>query len=209
MQKVKIIVVLSVFALILFVTHRIDKNYFSILQDKFTSIYEDRLVVKNYLFIISRQLEQKKDYLRSEDPQQFARAHQEINDSVQVLLNKFAATKLTRRESNQLNLLQENIDALLAKEKHYLNEYSNLNQEDWHTKFNNRYEKIWHNMYVLSEIQLTEGKRLISSSNRVFKSSDLLAYMEVGFLVLIGISLYLILVYKPSSKKKDNQKVNG
>jgi len=208
MQKVKIIVILSVFGLILFVTHQIDKNYFSILQDKFTSIYEDRLVVKNYLFIISRQLEQKKDYLISENPQKFANDHRAINDSIQVLLNKFANTRLTERESIQLNKLQENFDALLSKERHYLQEYSNLDHDHWHDLFNNRYEKIWHNMYILSEIQLTEGKRLISSSNRVFKSSDTLAYLEVGFLVLIGISFYLILIYKPSSEKKKKQEVD-
>ena len=196
MNKIKLILTLLVFVLLIFAANKIDRNYFSILKESFTSIYEDRLVVKDYLFKISRQLEEKKDYLPLD---QYAQS-KSINDSIDVLLDKFAATKLTSRESQSLNGLQDNIENLYLLEREFYTAEASPTREKKLEQINQRYEKIWNNMLVLSEIQLTEGKRLMSSSNQVFKSTNLLSYLEIGFLILIAIAFYFILVYKPSAK---------
>lgn len=196
MNKIKLILTLLVFVLLIFAANKIDRNYFSILEESFTSIYEDRLVVKDYLFKISRQLEEKKDYLVLD---QYAQS-KSINDSIDVLLDKFAATKLTARESQSLYGLQDNIENLYQLEREFYTEEALPAKENKLEQINQRYEKIWNNMLILSEIQLTEGKRLMSSSNQVFKSTNLLSYLEIGFLILIAIAFYFILVYKPSAK---------
>lgn len=196
MNKIKLVFALLVFFLLIFATNKIDKNYFSILEDSFTSIYEDRLVVKGYLFKISRQLEEKKDYLSLNNYQKSS----SMNDSINLLLQKFADTKLTTRESQSLGNLNQNINDLYSLEEKFYNTEASQSRIEMLEKINQSYERIWNNMLVLSEIQLTEGKRLMSSSDRVFKSTNLLSYIEVGFLLLIAIAFYFILVYKPSSK---------
>ncbi len=194
MKKIKLIFTLLVFFLLIFATNKIDRNYFSILEDSFTSIYEDRLLVKDYLFKIARQLEEKKDYLTSNGYHE----SKGINDSIDFLLDKFTETNLTSRESSRLYQLQKNINDLYQLEERYYNSEMTENKESLLQTINLRHERIWNNMLVLSEIQITEGKRLMSSSDRVFKSTDLLSYLEIGFLVLIAIAFYFILVNRPS-----------
>lgn len=200
MKKIKLLFMLLVMFLIVFATNKMDNNYFSILEKSFTSIYEDRLVVKNYLFKISRLMEKKKDYVTCDNPRQHVSLNTVKNDSIDILLEKFAATELTAPESRQLQYMQNNLAKLYTLENQYFDESVTGDRQKILGNIIQQYEKIWKNMFVLSEIQLTEGKRLMSSSDQVFKSTNLLSRIEMVFLILIGICFGAIIAYKPTEK---------
>lgn len=75
---------------------QVNKNHFSELQETITSIYEDRLVAKDYIFELSKKIYRKKTMAQFEGV--FLEQSIQMNDSIQQLIKSYEKTELTKFE---------------------------------------------------------------------------------------------------------------
>lgn len=183
-SKVKALLALVTVFLLVFATNKMDKNHFRMVQESFSSVYEDRLVAKDYIFKISRLLDIKKNDLITGE---ISKVSYSINDSIKTLVDKYSETKFTKKESKSFNKLKEKLQVLYDAEAN--------NEDDA-----SRALKI---VDVLSEldkcanIQMLEARKELNKSNRLIDSSNLISRLEIGALIVIGIIIQLLIFLKP------------
>lgn len=109
-QKIKAALALIIVFALVFFTNFLDKRYFLKLQESFTSVYEDRLVAENYIFKLSSYLNEK-NQLYDQPTQNWLLRNQIINDSIQLIVEKYEGTKLTQDESRYFFFIKKAITA--------------------------------------------------------------------------------------------------
>lgn len=196
-QRIRAGAALAVVFLLIIATNLIDKNHFRIVKENLTTVYEDRLLAKNYLYQISRHVQQKKEVLQSADNDESVELHLAINDSIEMFMNKFSSTKLTERESLRFESLQKNIQALKKFENATVANESITPEAPIPTNSEQYFEAVFQDLDALFKIQLEEGSRVISSSNQTIQSSDLITKLEIGALIVIGFLIQLLIFLKP------------
>ncbi len=196
-QKVKAVLALLVVFILVFATNMMDRNYFNIVQDAYTSVYEDRLVAKGYLYSLSRLVTKKKEVLYTDEIQAWEKENKVANDSIQVLIEKYATTKLTSREAYHFESLQKQLDKLQEIEKE-IDSQSGISLEVLPLgALREQYKLVFDELDALASIQIIEGGRLINNSNRIIHSNDILSRLEMGFLIAIGLVMQFLIIYKP------------
>ncbi|WP_425391100.1 MCP four helix bundle domain-containing protein [Ekhidna sp.] len=201
-QRIRAGAALAVVFLLIIATNLIDKNHFRIVKENLTTVYEDRLLAKNYLYRISRNIQQKKEILQSAEANNLKELHHAINDSIDILIDKFASTKLTERESIRFTSLQENIRELKKFENAYVSDESIAPEAPISTNSEQYFQAVFQDLDALFKIQLEESSRVISSSNQTIQSSDLITKLEIGALIVIGILIQLLIFLKPSKHEQ-------
>ncbi|WP_339789352.1 MAG: MCP four helix bundle domain-containing protein [Imperialibacter sp.] len=196
-QKIKIAAASLVVFLLVLATNIMDNNHFDIVQQSLETVLDDRLVAKDYIYKISRQIHLKNKLLYTSDHEQMAKANQKANDSIQTLVAKYAATELTPKEAQYFESLENNLDKLLQVEKQLYGK-SPSEQVAAIEKAETYFTRIGSNLDVLSEVQLAEGKRQIHYSNRAIENSNLIAKLEIGALIVIGLIIQIFIFFKPS-----------
>ncbi|MBT30999.1 MAG: hypothetical protein CMO01_15175 [Thalassobius sp.] len=196
-QKFKTALALGFVFFLILATNMVDNNHFKIVKESLATVYADRIVVKDYLYKIARQIQLKKTTLYQEDLAKIKRINQVTNDSIQTLINKYTETKLTNDEADIFNTLQHHLFELRVLEKS-LNEQSELSKDS--TLFENinlQYSIIMFDLDALSEIQVKESERQIVYSTRAIKNSNTISRIEIIVLIVIGVMIQLVIFYKP------------
>ncbi|MEL7144768.1 MAG: MCP four helix bundle domain-containing protein [Bacteroidota bacterium] len=196
-QKIRTGIAFVVVFLLIIATNAIDNQRFETIQQSVQTMYKDRLVGKSYLYKISRQLQIKREILQSQNAQPAARLNAAVNDSIKVLIDQFSETKLTQFEEKRLRLLQKNLDQLLKEEKSFSTVNSNDEAQALPTDFELYFSRMIEDLDALAEIQLDEGKREKMISNRAVNASNIISKIEIGFLILIGVIIQLLIFVKP------------
>lgn len=185
-----------VFLLIL-ATNMIDKHHFTEVKKSMTSIYEDRLMAKNYIYSISRQLTIKQNILQAGNWEEAYDINKKANDSIRTLMDNYSGTKLTEPESRHFTSLENRLNQLFQYEENF-GKNESLNEElHLMNSSENYYTVIFEHLDALSAIQIKEGKRQLIFSNQAIDSSNLIAQIEIGVLILIGVLLQLLIFLKP------------
>ncbi len=197
-QRIRTGAALAVVFLLIMTTNVIDSHHFTIVQNSLTSVYEDRLLAKNYLYKISRQMQIKREILQDMDPDQEAIfINRTANDSIRVLIDKYAATNPSGRASRLFESLQKDLTSLLSYEEDF-DEGEAINAElPSLSSTDHYYSAIFKDLDDLSEIQVGEGKREVDFSNRSIDNSNFIAKLEIGALILIGIVLQVLIFVRP------------
>jgi hypothetical protein len=196
-QKLRTAAALIIVFLVILATNLIDSNHFSIVQTSLTSVYEDRLLAKNYIYKISRQMQMKQDILEGSYPEDGVKVNEMANDSIAKLLSKYAETRLTEKESKYFESLSSKISSLNNYEEKFgiwgiINgELASMNTAESY------YTRIFDDLDALSEIQIIEGKREIFISNETINRSNLISKIEIGALIIIAVMLQLLIFIKP------------
>ena len=196
-QKIRTGLALLVVFLLVLATNVIDNQRFNTIQKSVETIYEDRLVAKSYLYKISRKLQVKSELLRTDDSQGKAGLNASINDSIKVLIEKFAATKLTYNEAKRLKSLRQNVEQLFKAENTPAGDIKIGEELALAEGFDQYLTKVTEDLDALSEIQLTEGRREKMITTRAVETSNLISKIEIGFLILIGFLIQLLIFVKP------------
>ncbi len=181
--------------LMIFFTNFIDRDNFREIQASINTIYEDRLVVSNLVFELSRAVQQKELANATSDADFYGAKNIAVNKEINRLLTEFRATKLTPEEQRTLDELQTNLDRLIALEKNTAPEQ----KENIAGQLN----KINANLSKLSEIQVTEGKRQMKESEYALKASELFTTIETYFLVGMGVVVLAFIFY---TLERNNEK---
>lgn len=196
-QKIKAIAALLLVFLLVLATNLTDSTHFGIVKNSLETIYEDRLVAKNHLFKISGLLHKKHRAIYAGQAGLSPDEQVSANDSIQELLEKYASTELTEKEALYFKSLKDNLNQLYQHEARLI-EPEIVQDKVFITALDVHYKNISNDLEVLSEIQLTEARRQLQYSNRAVATSDLIARLEIGALIFIGLIVQFLIFFRPS-----------
>ncbi|MDX1446350.1 MCP four helix bundle domain-containing protein [Lishizhenia sp.] len=189
--------IVLIFGIVL-ATNLIDRDNFSKLRNSTTTIYKDRIVASDIIFDISHLVQKKKLTLATADTLLFERNHANLSDKIDVLIEKYEQTKLTKKESDIFEVLKTQLESFDKMELDYFS--GELSEKD---AFVELIAGIDESLYKLSKLQVSEGKLQMLKSNKAMESIELFTQIEIIFLVIAGILIQIIILYTPKSKRED------
>lgn len=194
-NKIKwVLGILLVFVLIV-TTNLIDRNNFRRVKDSVESIYEDRLIANDLLFDLSQSIQEKELAVATNDSLFFERENITVNRHIEGLITRYEDTKLTRDEAIAFRTLKENLEELNQKEEQ-------LKSVAGISSLKGEITDIKANLNELSKIQLTEGSRQMSISNRAMDTVELFTKIEIYLMVFLAIVIQIIVMYKPKKAEE-------
>lgn len=195
--KIRTAASLIVVFLLVITTNVIDKTHFEIVQKSMTTVYEDRLVAKEYLYKISRQLQLKRNAFYQTDQEGLTGILIAANDSINHLIELFADTRLTEIEGKRLNGLKSKLEELKEFEKNQPNNQGQEQSAAFQSGMNGHYAEVFQVLDALVEIQVAEGRRETMNSERAIESSNFISQLEIGALIILGLLIQLVIFLKP------------
>lgn len=195
-QRIRTGAALLVVFLLVLATNMMDSNHFRIVQSNLTTIYEDRLLAKDYLYKISRQIQVKRELIQRSDIEQWSDLNTALNDSIQTLNDRFASTQLTENEALVFESLKRNIRSLREYELK-LQRNDPLNTELTTSGSERYFTAVYDDLDALFKIQLEESDKVISNANRAIDTSNLISRIEIGVLIAIGLLIQLLVFMRP------------
>lgn len=189
------LVLVSVMLMMVMISY-MHKRHLTDLEEKITSIYEDRLVAENYIFDLSKMMNSKKVALNVETElvEKIALA----NHAVDELIYDYERTKLTEKENILFQKLKKDISVSKEFESQIIHNPTLPQQSSMRKVLDTQYDLILEDLDRLSEIQLYEGKRLLETSNQVIASNGITNRLEVALLIVI-ILVFLMAVSSPKA----------
>jgi hypothetical protein len=184
-QRIHAGFILAAAFLLVLASNRLNNRNFSTVEHGVDSVFEDRLVVQEYIYTLNNLFHKKELFLANSTTDNKAiPQYPEIKN----ILADFEKTDLTREESLFLTSLKENYTELKTLEiNHTKNDSS---KEEIISVLNS----ISRNLDELAEVQLLEGRQLTQRSKRSLGMNQLLSSIEIVFLIIIGI-LFLVIVF--------------
>lgn len=192
-KKLKWTAALLIVFLLIIATNLVDRQHFRRVKESVVAMYEDRLVVKDLIFELKLLVDQKKLALLTENEEFFADQNKQVNDSIDALVERFYATQLTAEERDYLNSFVEKTETLRPIEERV---YTDLQAEEQLAKSLYALES---DLYVLSKIQLSEGKVQLMKASKSVNAMDYLTNLELIALIVIAVFVIFIWVYNPKS----------
>jgi hypothetical protein len=191
-NKVKwVLGILMIFILIL-ATNLIDKNNFVRVKDSVVAIYEDRLIANDLIYEISNSIQEKEIAVAVSDSVFFLDRNKQISKDIQGFVYRFEQTKLTTKERQVFNDFKKNLESLRNFETAFIQSKFVQN-----TALVKRISEVKDNLYDLSKIQLDEGKKQMSISEKAISSVELFTQIEIYILIFLAILIQIIVIYKP------------
>jgi hypothetical protein len=176
---------LSIVLLVVLLNNLQERNNSRKLQDDFVSMFEDRLLVEQYILQLSEYMHQIIHTTAYEHSDATYRAKQ-INllvtkmDTLTILYN---ATKLTKQEEIEFNQLKKTISGIKQQSLVYDKQVCNRLAQDALTS-----------LTALSDIQISEGKNLKNHSERIFNAGFFTSKFEMAMLIIVAV-LILALIF--------------
>jgi len=195
-QKVKTLAGFVVVFLLVFATNMMDKHHFTIVQDSFSKVYNEKLVAKDYIYRMSRLIQEKKttlNGLQEVNPEQTY----SFRDSLETLTTMYAKTVLDRQETRSFESLKSKYEEVLKLESTLTSATEEQEKMTALSKINAKINEIEKDLDELAVTQVEDIKREATMSARIIDQSDLIYKLEIGALIVIGIIIQLLLFVKP------------
>ncbi|PQJ75647.1 MCP four helix bundle domain-containing protein [Polaribacter gangjinensis] len=195
-DKIKwVLGILMVFVLII-TTNLLDRNNFVRVKDSVVSIYEDRLIANDLIFEISNSIKQKEIAIVTSNADFFKVANESENNNIEFSIERYEKTKLTPEERTVFDQFKANFDKLKTKESQFVQN----GMEDKSNLLKLLFE-IDENLHDLNKIQLNEGRRQMSISQKAIDTVELFTQIEIYLLVFLAIVVQVIVMYNPKKEK--------
>ncbi len=194
---------MCVFLLIL-LTGRTNIKNFETVQTSIEEIYKDRLVVKGIIFDLSSLLHRKEVATIKGDKSFFTGTNDSINKEIAEKIQLFRATRLTDDEAFTLGHFEKGIsDLQKAEKKTGIAQGGSLSdtQSKWLAELT---LVLKNDLKTLSGIQLSEGKRKLSQSDRAVASMNTFAEAEKYILIVFAALMLALIFLVPGPRQKDN-----
>lgn len=209
-EKLKIAIALTFVLILVLVTNTINKYHFTEIKESFTSVYEDRLMVENYIYKLSTELNAKQLRLYSGNETEYEKQHVS-NHRINELIEDFKDTKLTEEESEVLHAFAVNIDYLkelelkLSKLDEQKSEKGVIKQE-----LVMHFTELQNQLSRLSEIQMEEGKKLVNNSKGIVATNYSYSRLEIIVVIIMGLIIQALIFASKSVKPTfvQNQHLN-
>ncbi len=183
--------ILLVFVLVL-ATNLVDRNHFHRIAQSVQTIYADRVVANDLLFDMAALVHEKELALERRDTAFFRSRAAKVDAAMDGFLERYAQTYLTADERLAFDDLRAHLDALRALEARGTDPW-----DDAGDRYRQRLAEIREDLRRLSKIQLVEGQRQVSLSERSMETMALFTRIEIVFLVLLAVLVQVIILYRP------------
>ncbi len=201
----KLNIVLGLVAVFLLVlgTNRIDQSHFNTAQEALTTVYEDRVIAQDYLYKMSLLNRLKEEQYRNDAAQSTI---ERTNKEFQELIEAFAQTKLTIKETEYLSNLRSTFQTISEQERAYFasnnTDRSLLNMSKLASRDLQDLQQV---LNGLARIQLSESKNITSSAQKSLSMNNVVSWLEIGVLIAIGILIQYIIFYRTKKKVRRAQ----
>ncbi|MFC4689929.1 MCP four helix bundle domain-containing protein [Dokdonia genika] len=194
-QKFNLAIALLVVFIIVIATNLVDKRHFNTAQETVTTIYEDRVVAQHYLFKMNSIIYQKEEQFLKKSA---TNTVIEEDATLEALMDKFSATKLTPAERENFESLQEHIAILHRIEDKYRNQSDASEQA-----IPKIFSKIKTDLNNLADIQMKEGENRLLSAKKSLSTTNFLSHLEIIIVIVVGIIVQFIIFQrvKTTSRK--------
>jgi len=177
------------------------------LRLSFKSVYEDRLVVEQYIFRMSNllyenQLELNK-IAHTEDPTLIYAEMLANTKALTSIAEKYALTYLTKKEEkifDSFELLVEEINVAerqMIKARAYPGEQNNLT-----TSLISDYQRGINQLNDLSTIQLDVAKEMLDESDKLAAGHVVMSKLEIAILIIVALFVQVIIFSARISTQK-------
>ncbi|MEP2771677.1 MAG: MCP four helix bundle domain-containing protein [Fulvivirga sp.] len=200
-EKLKIAMALAIVFLLVLITNTINTNHFTEIQKSFTSFYEDRLLVENYIFKLSRELNEKRIKFYSHKELNF-KEKGSANHRIDSLIIEFQKTVLTQEEAMVLSQFVEGIDKLYLLEDELKLAEADIADNYMPQELKRQYNGLSELLLRLSDIQLEEGQRLMDDSNNIVAINYSYSRIEIIVLIVVGLIIQALIFTSRSMKPK-------
>lgn len=196
-QRIQTGLVFAMAFLLVLGSNRLDQKHFSNIQTAVNSVYQDRVVVQDFIYRLSTIFHGKElRFILKEDLKNATSENREIAQ----LLGDFKATELTSKEAALLKKLNEQFISLQRLEKNAAESAGTLSENSTLSAVK-KLDEIKLSLNALAEIQLEESGQLTQLSEKSLGINSLLSKIELVFLVVIGLGM-LALIFYPMKKKR-------
>ena len=190
-QRIQIGLVLAVAFLLVLGSNRLDQKHFSTIQNTVNSVHNDRVVVQDFIYQLSKIAHQKE--LRHVQNGVFELDALE-NQKINQLLVDFGMTKLTPEESNLLDQMTRQFAQLEDLENKIANP-TTVSEADFWILAHKLLHEIAQNLDGLAKIQLSESAQLTQLSQKSLGMNIMLSKLEVAFMIIIGVAMVALIFY--------------
>lgn len=188
-NRAKIGFAFAIVFLLVLATNRLDKKRFDTISDALTSVYEDRLVAKGYLYQLSSVFHEQEKLLTQNTEVDITKTYHTTVDNT---IEAFKGTKLTNSERIAFSNFQRHFNELQALELTAAKSDSTNYKENIVRQIN----RIQKDLDDLAQIQLDEGESLTKFAQSSIKTSSTFSKIEIALIILIGIIVQFIIFYK-------------
>ncbi|MEM0996460.1 MAG: hypothetical protein AAGN35_05250 [Bacteroidota bacterium] len=197
-RKISWFLGITVVFLIVLATNLIDQNSFRKVRDSTVSIYEDRLSSKNLLFDLVKLISEKDLANANADTTFYLARNGEVNVQIHTLLTSFRDSDLTQKEIKYLDLLDHGLTKLEKLEVRFLQDSIAVD----HVAIAEKLDILKKRLNSLAEIQMQEGRTQMEMAKSAVDSAELLAEIELYFLIFLFGAVLLIVLTSGKRKKK-------
>ncbi len=203
-QKFKAALVMLTVFLIVLATNLMDTQHFSRLQKSYTSVYEDRLLAENYLFQISKSLNEKAPLLTQQkngagiegDP---------LGESIYSIILKYELTQLTPEEAVVFESLKIGLERLRAMEDE-LKATTISEEPQLRLDIARQIQMTWADLNILSQIQLSESKKLVRDSDHIIDThNNITSQLEIVILIVLALIIFALIFASKSATSRFQQ----
>ena len=177
-------------ALILLITSLVENKRFTDLEDTISSVYENRLVAKGYLYKLNSLVKIKE--ANWQNPSDEALTNN-LNESINSYYVQYAKTELTEEEARHVELLKDHLYLLFRLKTEDQNEHQRV------------FDSIYSELEILADIQIKEGKKLVEQSTSTVVESRIVTGIEAFFLaglIIYSFQFFASKRFRQTSKEK-------
>ncbi len=192
-SRIKIGFSFAIVFILVLATNRFDKKRFETVENSLTSVYEDRLVAKGYIYSLNNIFHFQEKMLLDKDQSYKIEAY---HNAVSSLLASFKATRLTSEEKSTFRNLRDNLNKLQDLELRYLSADNDILSDSQKNQIILQLNRIHRNLDQLAIIQQSEGENMTRFAKSSLNTSSLLSNIEIVLIIVVGIVVQFIIFYK-------------
>lgn len=173
-------IVLLVLCLLVLLSNYLDRLHTENVKNSISTMYEDRLIVEEYVLKMTRHIYQIREILNTADPEQEVNTVKALIGDFKVTYNIFIKTKLTKKEKSTADELMTQIKGL-EQIKVGDNEQALISTDG-----------ILFSLDNLSEIQLEESKLIMKHVESQYATIKTLSQLAFAIIIIILIVLQVL-----------------
>ncbi len=168
------------------------------LRLSFKSVYEDRLVVEQYIFKMSTLLyENQLELNRLKDTEEPALIHADIlanTKAISTIAEKYALTYLTEKEEKVFHAFNTLVAKVTIAERQMIKEINGSPQKQKSiTSLSSDYQKAIVQLDDLSNIQLAVAKEMLDESDKLAAGNVVMSKLEIAILIIVALFVQVII----------------
>lgn len=200
-NKLSVSIILTIIILLILLVNIQNRQRFEQLDHSMSSIYEDRLMVQNYLFKLYDNL-QKEEKLRNSTSNSIIKDLAELKEERQQIISKYEETYLTEKERKEFTNFLNHLNKKDKLEQQILESKDSTTRVNLHEAFETNTAKTLNSMRNLSNIQTQEGKALQISSHKIVLGSLSISQLELAILIVLALVIQVLIFTSKTLKIK-------